>query len=377
MKYKDVKRRLKEGKEFSFKEIKEWIKYVSKSNSVKDFFNGKHISRQLLFKNFENIVSSLSDEELVILKDYLVDIPILLHKDNQILLNKLKEQTNNEQIINVSLLRACLNLAYGKDKEGESIEDVNNTKQYFEKNFGKIINKNLYSNFSDAYGVFLAYALRERQEYRDIILQTLRKNVKLYGKDLYTKDFRWFTNFLHEFDSNYLIEHSTEFIDILPSTEINFYIDLLRKNPNIEKSSKILRENATSFLQQSPTPLITLKKIKELNNSFEEKDSMDIEKLQEIISARDVVEEITQGRVNEKVKETLVMLITDIADSEDCKISNMEEIGNGGFLTTYKLGNKVIKIGEKPYQYRIPKNHRRFLQPIVRTEQIFQRIFSF
>ena len=174
-----------------------------------------------------------------------------------------------------------------------------------------------------------------------------------------------------------MIEHSTEFIDILPSTEINFYIDLLRKNPNIEKSSKILRENATSFLQQSPTPLITLKKIKELNNSFEEKDSMDIEKLQEIISARDVVEEITQGRVNEKVKETLAMLITDIADSEDCKISNMEEIGHGGFITTYKLGNKVIKIGEKPYQYRIPKNHRRFLQPIVRTEQIFQRIFGF
>ena len=375
MKYKDVKRRLKEGKEFTFKEVQEWVKYVSQPKSYRDFFNGKHISRQLLIKYFDNIVSGLLEEELVELKDYLFSMPVLAHKENQILLKKLKEQVNKEQVINSSILRACLNIAYGKDKEREPVEDVNNMKHYIEQNFGKVIKKNLFPNFSDAYGVFLAKPLREHKKFRDDILQTLIENVKLYGKNLYNKDFRWFTSFLHEFDPDYLIEHSTEFIDILPASEIDFYLGILGENPNIEESSKILSENAETFIRETPAPLTTWKKIKELDNSFGLKSSIDNELLDEIMNKRvcDITKKISHGVLSKKEEESLAMLITDIADSEDCKIGDIKKIGSGAYQNAYKIGNKVLKIGKKPFQYRIPKNHKRFLQPIVRSEQIITR----
>lgn len=377
MKYSDVKRKLKNDGKLTFDEIKEWVIYVSQPNSYRDFFNGKHNLRQLLINNFGDVVSSLSSEELVLLKTYLYSMPILAHKGNQILMRRLEEQVDNEQYIDKSLLRECLFIAYYKDEEREPIEDANNMSQYFENNFVRVLKKNLYPNFSEAYGVILSEAIQERKEFRDYILQILKENVKQYGKNLYTRDFRWFTVNISEFDPNYLIERSTDFIDILPPTEIDSYLRLLGKGSNIEKSSKVLSENASLFLQQTPTPLSTWKKIKTLNASFGDKGTIDKEKLGKIINIHSIVDEISDGRLNEKIKEVLVMLITDIADSEDCKISDMEKIGRGGFVTTYKLGNKVFKIGEKPYKYRIPKNHRRFLQPLIRSEQILKRKFIF
>lgn len=364
MKYLNGKSKLKSGEAFTINEIQQWISYVSKPMSFKDFFNGRRKSKQLLFKNFENIISNLSVQELILLKEDLTSMPNLVHKINEMFRRMLEEQVSNKKYINPLLLEECFFVVYYEDTKQNFNEDAKNMKHYLEGNFYKIIKKGLFPYFSDTYGYILSKALQENKEFEDDVFQVLKEKVKHEGKDSYQEDFKWFTEHLLKFDSNYLFNHILEFLNILPPRKINYFLGLLEKNPNIEKSSKIFVENAENFIRETPTPLSTLKKIKELNVFFGERALIDIEKLKEILNTReyDIAEEISRERFNEKETKILGMLLADIADNEGCNIGDLEIIGRGGFSEAYKLGNKVIKLGKKPYQYRISRNHRRFLQ---------------
>ena len=63
---------------------------------------------------------------------------------------------------------------------------------------------------------------------------------------------------------------------------------------------------------------------------------------------------------------TLSAIFTDLMESENKPLSELEYIGEGSYSVVLGLGNKVIKVGYERQNYNIP-NHRRILQPIMRS----------
>lgn len=63
---------------------------------------------------------------------------------------------------------------------------------------------------------------------------------------------------------------------------------------------------------------------------------------------------------------TLLAIFTDLMESENKPLSELEYIGEGSYSVVLGLGNKVIKVGYERQNYNMP-NHRRILQPIMRS----------
>ena len=66
---------------------------------------------------------------------------------------------------------------------------------------------------------------------------------------------------------------------------------------------------------------------------------------------------------------TTSTLIEELLESEKARYIDIKYIGRGSFSNVYKIKDKVIKIGEERETYQIP-NHRRILQPLLRTRLI-------
>ena len=72
--------------------------------------------------------------------------------------------------------------------------------------------------------------------------------------------------------------------------------------------------------------------------------------------------------VNE-YKLTLSVMIDELLESEKCRYIDINYLSRGAYSNVYQIGDKVIKIGGPRQTYFIP-NHRRILQPLIRTNFI-------
>ena len=63
---------------------------------------------------------------------------------------------------------------------------------------------------------------------------------------------------------------------------------------------------------------------------------------------------------------TLQILLREVLKSERKKFSDLQNVGEGAYSKTYRIGNKILKIGAPRETYFIP-NHRRILQPLARV----------
>ncbi len=94
---------------------------------------------------------------------------------------------------------------------------------------------------------------------------------------------------------------------------------------------------------------------------------------------KEIVKEMLRKRIqtSEENKEelievytgTLLRMVEELLDSEDKTFADITELGSGGYSDVYEIGEKVIKIGKPRETYTIP-NHRRILQPLIRTNFI-------
>lgn len=76
-------------------------------------------------------------------------------------------------------------------------------------------------------------------------------------------------------------------------------------------------------------------------------------------------EEITEES-KKNLAITLGYVIKELLDETNSNYTDINYVDAGVFSEVYKIGNKVLKIGDKLNQYEIP-NHRRLLQPIARA----------
>ena len=71
----------------------------------------------------------------------------------------------------------------------------------------------------------------------------------------------------------------------------------------------------------------------------------------------------------EKFSETLAIIIDEVLESEKLDYIDIIKISSGGYSDVYKIGDKILKVSENRETHNIP-NHRRILQPILRTRLI-------
>lgn len=151
---------------------------------------------------------------------------------------------------------------------------------------------------------------------------------------------------------------------------------LLNSVSNIESmyaslnKQKLLEENIDYILQMNPSlehlnvicPLLKNKSV-EINQKLEEhirSRKIEIAKfmLEDKITYKD--------GVLEKYAVTLNLIIEELLESESRRYLDICQTGNGTYSRVYRIGNKVLKVGEERQTYNIP-NHRRILQHLIRT----------
>lgn len=74
----------------------------------------------------------------------------------------------------------------------------------------------------------------------------------------------------------------------------------------------------------------------------------------------------------DKYKLTLAIMIDELLESENCRYIDINYLNRGTYSDVYQVGNKVIKIGGPRETYAMP-NHRRILQPLIRTNLIDEK----
>lgn len=139
--------------------------------------------------------------------------------------------------------------------------------------------------------------------------------------------------------------------------------DLLNKHRLIERNiDYILQMNPLLEHLNVICPLLKNKSV-EINQKLEEhirSRKIEIAKfmLEDKITYKD--------GVLEKYAVTLNLIIEELLESESRRYLDICQTGNGTYSRVYRIGNKVLKVGEERQTYNIP-NHRRILQPLIRT----------
>ncbi len=125
-------------------------------------------------------------------------------------------------------------------------------------------------------------------------------------------------------------------------------------------------ENSNYLIKETSQPISTLQLLKE--------NGVETSGLKSIIDNNPsaVIKEMfskVQGLDFEKSKnsvEIVSMMINEVLKSKNLHYSDIEHIGQGGYSQAFKIGDKVVKVGLHQGQYNIPRNSKRFLQPIAR-----------
>ena len=84
-----------------------------------------------------------------------------------------------------------------------------------------------------------------------------------------------------------------------------------------------------------------------------------------------IINKMSDSELEKNERELIKEIINDICKQENLDITDLEYIDIGSMTFVYKLGDKVIKVGDLREMYNIPfeiPNHERILQPIFRKK---------
>ena len=186
------------------------------------------------------------------------------------------------------------------------------------------------------------------------------KNVVYYNSDIIYRKFGIKTILditkEREFKQRYSFLHEMyELIRISYYTLYEFLDDLIQNN-----EIDYIRNNLDLIIDSSNIDDLTglLKKLKSTNK----------EELKKVHP--NIVRKLTGKKGNNldnNLVQALTMIFEEIAQNEMADVSDVEYIGKGDHSNVYKLGNKVIKLGERRLTNKIPY-HRRILQPLLRRK---------
>ncbi len=251
------------------------------------------------------------------------------------------KQLNSKQNIDGSLTYDLVEeILGGEEKTIQIFKKRNSCVKYVENNFLKILNK---TNKSDKFRLVVLFF--SDNDLKEII----EKN---------------FIGILQEFNSN---KDTQEYIKMF----LKIFFD------SSAEKKKFIQENIEEIIQNIDKSCLfdTAKILKCTSEDIKNRLNREIEDNKFLISKEMILKALPndtfingvadKSDLNDYSK-TLSIIIDELLESENLSWVDITAIGKGGFCTVYKLGDKVLKVGEPRVSYKIP-NHERIVQPILRT----------
>ena len=209
---------------------------------------------------------------------------------------------------------------------------------------------------------FLEILYKTHPEHKKRLIERILKNPEFI--DIIKK---YFVNILKDLNSS--AESRTGI-----STLITEYYD------GSEERKKFIIENIDGIIKNTNKAVLIeiLPRLKRISEEAETKINQELEKRKLEISKDLLFESISKEIKEEGImddidvkdySQTLSIIIDEILESENKRWVDIEKISNGAYSTVYRFGNKIIKIGDPRVSYKI-KNHKRIIQPLLRTNLI-------
>ena len=148
----------------------------------------------------------------------------------------------------------------------------------------------------------------------------------------------------------------------------------LKMTYKLLNDNNLLEENADYIMENNPHVEHIFHMSKYIKGKSKQRD----EKLENYFKNRKL--EFSKYLLEEKIKNnnyklmddfslTTSMLIEEVLEGEKARYIDIEYVGRGVYSNVYKVKDKILKVGEPRGTYQIP-NHRRILQPLIRTRLI-------
>lgn len=154
-------------------------------------------------------------------------------------------------------------------------------------------------------------------------------------------------NILEDLEKNGLLEENMDYIlENNPNIQNLYEISQIVKGKNEENDKKInekIRKNKVEFAKLLLRNRLKLNKKR--NGIYVEEEDL------------------------ESFSDTLTIIIDEVLESEKLDYIDIIKISSGGYSDVYKIGDKILKVSENRETHNIP-NHRRILQPVLRTRLI-------
>lgn len=75
---------------------------------------------------------------------------------------------------------------------------------------------------------------------------------------------------------------------------------------------------------------------------------------------------IQEGKKQQDAEEIIKLMLQEVLKHEKKQLSDIKQVGDGGYSSAFQIGSKVIKIGQAPETYELVKDSKRFLKPLIR-----------
>lgn len=144
---------------------------------------------------------------------------------------------------------------------------------------------------------------------------------------------------------------------------------LLRELSELPEGCKAIEQNIDDILANTPGIYLfdTAQAIKGISEKCDAKINEYLRKSKEDVAKSLLMKNgIKNG---ERYKTTLAIMIDELLESEKVNFSDIANIDGGAYSEIYQIGNKILKVGIPRETYDI-HNHRRILQPVIRTNFI-------
>lgn len=86
--------------------------------------------------------------------------------------------------------------------------------------------------------------------------------------------------------------------------------------------------------------------------------------VKEMLGTRGI--KIQESKKQQDAEEVIKLMLQEVLKHEKKQLSDIKQVGDGGYSSAFQIGSKIIKIGQAPETYEIAKNSKRFLKPLIR-----------
>ncbi len=168
---------------------------------------------------------------------------------------------------------------------------------------------------------------------------------------------------------------------------VGFYTEQLvndiQNQPENEENKALLQELSVPLMERTNCPIETMRLLQEAGIDVKEAREVMNDRIEAVVreiseqntTLRDVLGERAEDdkqddpntikplTIDEKI---LAIAMGEVIRNEGAELADVKYLSRGAYSKVFQVGSKIIKFGNTPLTYHIPKNCKRFIQPLMR-----------